>query len=369
MAQEFLQFVRRPTFRPAIMLPSAIVLIFSLFTLSAATDPQRVLPVVSVGIVDLDADSPAALGTRLAAGLDAALPMAVIPFAAEATARGALDEGDVAAVLIIPSGFSAAVAAGDAIRLPVLASQHLSQIESQLATTLPAQLQAVIGGAVAGLASGGEAPAAPTIVVAPELLHAAPNATALVAPPTMLQATWLAALAGSILLFLTTRGDRRREAALPVAILRSAVPPVAFAIAGLVLAFVVCWTTGLWSSFLALWATVWISATGVALLSMGLFSVLGFFAIVILLPTVFYQAALAGAQAPIAALPDWLGWAADLFPFHAVIEGYRRVLIGGPDGWSPWGTMLVVAASGLALIWIGTFLYARRSPVPIAPAA
>ncbi|MGD9739197.1 MAG: ABC transporter permease [Bauldia sp.] len=363
------RLVRRPTFPPALILPTVIMLIFSFFALSAATDPQRVMPVVSLGIVDLDSASPAPIGPRLAAGLDQALPMSVVSFAAEADGRRALDEGDVVALLVIPEGFAASLGQGTPATLPIIVSQHLSQLEGQLVTTLPVQLQAVIGGAVSALAGGAaNPPPAPMVTVVPEFLHAAPNPTALVAPAVMLQATWLAGFVGALLVFITTRGERTREAALTVSMFRSVVPLVATALASLVLAIVVSWTTGLWGSVFVIWGVVWVSAAAVALLFLGLFSLLSFAAIVIVLPTVFYQAALAGAQAPIAALPDWLRWAADAVPFSAVVEGYRWALIGGPDSWNPWGTMLIIAAIGLALVWIGTFVHARLRRVTIAAA-
>ena len=53
----------------------------------------------------------------------------------------------------------------------------------------------------------------------------------------------------------------------------------------------------------------------------------------------------------------------------AEIKGYRWALIGGPDGWNPWGTMLILMAAGIALVWLGTFLHARLRPVTLAAPA
>lgn len=371
---EVLQRIREhQMLRAAIAAPIAIMIIFSLFNLTGAPDQSRLPAAVTLGIVNLDEGvpgMPAPLSQQLLAGMQAGLPVGTERFADEATARTALDEADISAILVFPAGFSRQVMAPGAVDLSFIASQHLSVAETQLAGTLSRQIQAALSAAIAGIrlanATGGGPSAEgagpvppPGANVTVELLHAAGSAAALSAPFVMTFATWIAAFVGALMAFLATRPVKGRETTVPVSGVRTLLPIAVTAVASLALAVTVAWTTGNWDVIVAIWLFAWLASAAVTLLLAGLFAVFGFFAILVALPAVFYQGALSGTQIPIGAAPDWLRSIAEALPFSDLGTGYRTLVIGGPDGSVPILLLIVTAVIGIALIWAGTWLYHR----------
>jgi len=100
---------------------------------------------------------------------------------------------------------------------------------------------------------------------------------------------------------------------------------------------------------------------------MGLFSAFSFLAIIVALPLAFYQGTIAGIIAPAAAAPGWLAWVAGIFPFNDLMFGIGTILIGGPEGAVPLGTVFVVLLAGLVLIWVGTAGHAMQANQSEAP--
>jgi len=360
-----------PLFRASIAAPIAIMLIFSLFNLTAAPDQERVPGSVTLAIVNLDEGLPdqPPLSEQLLAGLTGSIPASVRGFDDETTAVDALDDGDVSAVLVVPGGFSAAVMGEEPVRLRFVASQHLSRSEVQFTAGLARQIEGAISSAVAGIrlaaATGafpppeGAALPGPAAIVETDILHAANNAAAMSAPFVMTFATWLAAMVGALMIFLATRGEKDPAGLRPVGLLRSAIPLAVPALASLALAIVVAWTTDNWGDVFVLWLFVWLATSAIMLLMSGLFAVVGFFALLLAIPAVFYQSALSGTQAPIGATPDWLEAIADVLPFEALGTGYRSLVIGGGDGSLPVLLLLATGVVGLALIWLGTWAHMR----------
>ncbi len=319
--EEVLQRIRgHQMLRAAIAAPIAIMIIFSVFNLTAAPDQSRLPAAVRLAIVNLDEGVPgvpAPLSEQLLAGMQAGLPAGTTMFADEAAARTALEEGEVSAILVFPVGFSRQVMAPGAVEMSFIASQHLSLAETQFAGTLSRQLQASLSAAVAGIrlanaiseAPPGGGPGAappPGANVSVELLHVAATPAALSAPFVMTFATWIAAFVGALMAFLATRPVKGPETTVPVSGVRTLLPIAVTAIASLALALTVAWTSDNWGALVAIWLFAWLASAALTLLIAGLFAVLGFFAILVALPAVFYQGALSGTQIPIEAAPDWL---------------------------------------------------------------
>jgi ABC-2 type transport system permease protein len=373
---EVLQRIREhQMLRAAIAAPIAIMIIFSLFNLTSAPDQSRLPAAITLGIVNLDEGAPgmpAPLSGQLLAGMQAGLPVGTTIFADEAAARAALEDGEVSAILVFPAGFSRQVLAPGSVDVSFVASQHLSLAETQFAGTLSRQLQASLSAAVAEIrlanAAGGAPPGGgpgaarpPAANVTVELLHVAATPAALSAPFVMTFATWIAAFVGALMAFLATRPVKGPETTVPVSGVRTLLPIAVTAIASLALAVTVAWTTGNWSAIVAIWLFAWLASAALTLLIAGLFAVLSFFAILLVLPAVFYQGALSGTQLPIEAAPDWLRNIAEALPFSDLGTGYRSLVIGGPDGSAPIMLLIVTAVIGIALIWTGTWLYHRVS--------
>ncbi len=370
------------TFRPALVAPILIMIVFSFFNLTSAPDQARVPAAMTLGVVNLDQGVPfvpVKLSDQLLQRLGSALPFAVATYPDEAAARAALDAGAATAILVLPADFSLKAMGRDPLTVKVLNSQHRSMAETQFGGTLPQLFQANLSAAIASLrlaAAQGALPAAPAagetpaltlpVTVETETLHQAANAAALLAPFVMTFATWIAGLVGALMLFIATRTERGPGSALPVATIRTLLPlPVTLA-ASLLLSLVVAWTADAWPHFLALWGISWLGALAATLLVTGLLAVFSFWALVVVLPAVFYQGALAGAQMPLAAAPDWLQRVGEVLPFADLAASYRAILIGGPEGSVALPTLALAAALGIVLIWAGTLLYGllRRAPVP-----
>ncbi len=354
-----------PFFRGALVAPIAIMFI-SFFGLSAAPDPSRVARAVTLGIVNLDEGAPMLpikVGDQLVTGLTANAPFSTRALATEEEGKAALDAGEVSALLILPPEFTKAVAQRGAIPVPIriVTSQHLSAMEAQLGAAVPAQIQLGINTALGMIAKAFGIQGAPTVSAATEVLHASPSGAASAAPIAATSAIWLAGFVGSLMLYLATR--RAPSPAGPIAALRSVLPIASTGAASLLLALTVAGIAGAWSSVLTLWGIGWLAAYAITLLSLGLFSVIGFWAILVVLPLAFWQPVLSGAQMPVAGAADWLRAVGEAAPFHVVPAAFRSVLIGGPDH-----GFLVVAASaaiaGLVLVWAGTYAWSMIRPLP-----
>ena len=294
-----------------------------------------------------------------------ALPFATQTFADEATAREALDNGEIAAAIVLPADFSQSVLGGGTVNAAVLRSDHLSAVEVQFGRVLQGQIQGALALAVVGVRSamaGAPAAGAPPVLVTANTLHAVTDARLLQAPFVLSFAAWMAGLIGSIMLFIGSRGILNAGAARDVAALRTAIPVVAALGSSLIAILMVGLVTGRWEGFLELWAFQWL-VVGTAMMTLSaILSVLGFAGILVAVPLVFYQGAVSGNLAPSGAAPDWIAWLGDILPLEQMAMGVRTLLIGGPEGSVPWGPAALVLAGAVVAIWVGTYGYAMRKP-------
>ncbi len=349
--------VTSPGFRSAMIAPVALMLIFSFFNLSAAPDPDRIAGSITIGVVNHDTGMtfpPIKISSRIMAGMAENLPFGVRNFATDAAARAALETGDISAAIIFPADFSKFTASGDPIEITILNSQHLSLMETSIAGQLPMLLQSALSAAVATVRLSlekGQLPSGGFPVTANvETLYTANNGAALAAPFVVSFASWLAAMVGAMLIFLATKDSHNGKAR---AIIRSLPPIISALIASVVLATLVCWTSGNWAIFIKLWASAWIILLSLSWLLAGLFAVFNMLAMLIILPMVFFQTAIGGAQAPVKAAPDWLRGIGEMIPFDVVSQTYRTIIIGGNAPF-PWLILLATAGIGLTLIWVGS---------------
>ncbi|GEM_PF-367913 len=363
MFQNFKIIRTHQLFVPAMLVPTAIMLIFSLFSLTAPLDSVKVSAAFKLGIVNEDTGltfPPLKVSTRMLEGMGQNLPFQLVELDTKEHATTALDRGDVAAVLIFPPKFSKLAATGENIELEILNGNHLTLLETQLSTQLPMVMQANFSAAVLMLRDAlgkGQLPNGTFPVTAKvTTLHKAKNAATLVAPFVMTFTTWLASFVGAMMLYLaskeTTRGSGK-------AFIRTALPVIVTGLASATLALIVATTTGDFGLMLSVWVTVWMASVAVTWLVGGLFATGGMAALVLVIPAVFYQTAIGGAQAPLAAAPDWLQNVSKLLPFDQLGAMYRATVFGGGAD-IPYDLLAITAATGLVLIWIGSML---RGPV------
>lgn len=140
-----------PVLRGALIAPPLVVLVFSLFNLTAVIDQAAVVRTLTLAVVDLDAGAPAPppigtfrLGDRAVAALEGQMPLRLARFDDVANATKALDDGLAVAVLIIPADFTATAVAGNPPTIEVIVSEHLSVLETQVSRQLPQQVQAAL---------------------------------------------------------------------------------------------------------------------------------------------------------------------------------------------------------------------------------
>ena len=377
MANETIARIRaNPTFRAAIVAPAVIVVIFVIFNLTAAVDPEAAGRAMRLGIVNLDqgATGPAGemrLSEQILEGLSGRAPFAVEALESEAAARDALDSGEVFAVLIVSEDFTRAALGGAPVIARILTSEHLSLAEIQLGASFPGMIEANLGAAVtmARLAVAARVqgpPGPPPVTVVTERLHVAASARLRIAPLVLMFATGLSSLIGAILLHVASRGPHPRGGFAAVALIRTALPVVATGLAMLLAAVMVGLATEVWDGFVPLWLYGWFVAGTFMLGLVGLFSLLGFFAVIVGVPLVFYQGVAAGVTVPAAAAPSWVSWINDVLPLVEVLRGWRTILIGGPEGPLPMTEIGIVLAVGVVLIWVATGLHIALRPAKAA---
>ena len=373
MASETLARIRaHSSFRGAVVAPAVIATIFVLFNLTGAVDPEAASGAMRLGIVNLDEGAPGPAGElrlseQILEGLGGRAPFAVVPFEAETAAVAALDAGDVFAVLVLPEDFTRSALGGAPVSARALVSEHRSIAEAQLGAALPATIEASLGAAVtmARLAVAARIqgpPGPPPVSVAIEPLYVAANARMRVAPIVLMFASGLGGLAGAVLLHAATRARVPRGAFAGVALVRTGLPVVATALASVLAAVIVGLATEVWDGFVTLWLYGWLIGGTIMLGLVGLFSVLGFLAVIVGVPLVFYQALAAGALAPAAAAPSWVSWINEVLPLPEILAGWRTILIGGPEGGIPVTEVVAVLAVGVVLIWVATGMHAALRP-------
>ena len=353
MSSSMAQFRRSELFKPAIMVPAIIMLIFSLFNLTAPADPVRTASAFNLGVVNQDEGltfPPMKLATMAINGISGNLPFNLMELDNPEIARSALEAGEVATVIVFPEDFSKLAVGDKNFSIEILKTQHLTVSETQIASQLPMMIEFALSSAVANLRlarSKGQMPSLDLTVTADvDTLHSAESTATLPAPFVMTFTSWLAAMVGTILLFLATS----QMARLNRAYIRTLVPVMTMGLASFVLALVVAFTTSQWDQFIGVWLSVWIVSLCLVWLFMGIFEVAGIWSLVVILPAVFYQSVLGGSMAPIAAAPNWLREIGEIIPFDSIGVAYRGVIYNTGGG-LPFIWLLSAALIGIILIW------------------
>ena len=347
------QFRRSELFKPAIMVPAMIMLIFSLFNLTAPADPVRSSSAFNLGVVNQDEGlnfPPMKLATFAMDGISGNLPFTVTELDNPEIARSALESGEVATVILFPADFSKLAVSDKNFIIEIWNTQHLTVAETQMASQLPMMIQMALSAGVANLRlamSKSQMPSLDLTVTANvETLHRAESTATLPAPFVMTFTSWLAAMVGTILLFLATS----QMASMNRAYIRTLVPVMTMGLASFVLALVVILTTSQWGQFIDIWLSVWIVSLCLVWLFMGIFEIAGLWSLVVILPAVFYQSVLGGSMAPVAAAPDWLREIGEIIPFDSIGAAYRGVMYEAGGG-LPFIWLLSAALIGIILIW------------------
>ncbi|WP_068305036.1 ABC transporter permease [Pararhodobacter sp. CCB-MM2] len=352
----------RPILRGALIVPSVIALIFSLFNLTVAPDPAAMAAHVTIATVNEDTGlpfPPVNMASRMIEGLGSRLPMHLQAFDTEASARAALEAEEVAALIVFPADFSTAIAGQGPVPLTLVTSGSLTMGEAQMTGALPAMLESGVASAVQGirlaLAQGRMPDMTPPVALQSEVLNAPVNAAARMAPFIANFVTALSALVGGIIGWVGTRGLAGTRGAA----LRTLFPVIALPLSAAVLAAIVTSLAG--GSFLALWLAV--AGLGIAFgwFFAGSLALFGPLALVVLVPLVFWQPALGGAQMPLAAGPAWLQ-NASVLGLDQIGGHYRAILLGGSTGF-PWALAGIAAVAGLTMIWLRGALVRQTAPV------
>jgi len=353
MSSSIDQFRRSELFKPAIMVPAMIMLIFSLFNLTAPAEPERTAAAFNLGVVNQDEGltfPPMKLASLAMEGIAGSMPFTVTVLDDPEIARAALESGDVATVILFPADFSKLAVSDKNFSIEIWNTQHLTVAETQMASQLPMMIQMALSAGVANLRlamSKSQMPSLDLTVTANvETLHRAENTAILPAPFVMTFTSWLAAMVGTILLFLATS----QMASMNRAYVRTLVPVMTMGLASFVLALVVIFTTSQWGLFIGIWLNVWLVSLCLVWLFMGIFEVAGLWSLVVILPTVFYQSVLGGSMAPVAAAPDWLREIGEVIPFDSIGAAYRGVMYDAGGG-LPFIWLLSAALIGIILIW------------------
>ncbi|MEC7762776.1 MAG: ABC transporter [Pseudomonadota bacterium] len=354
-------FFQGPMAKQAIIVPVLIMLIFSVFNLTAPMDPARTVQSVTLGIVNQDEGlqmPPVKVSERMLQGLSGQMPFATQSFDDSDAAVAALEAGDISVLLVFPTDFSAKAFRGDQASFEIVTSPAVTVAEFQMAQQLERMLPAAMSAGVASLRLAmekGQMPtgAMPVTAEVSSIAEVGPMAK-LQAPFVMLFTTWLAGFVGALMMTLATRGRADRGT---VALTRTLIPVLVTGFASFCLSLIVGATAG-WETFLPAWIVVWPTTLALTWLFVGLLSLLGLWMIAVILPLVFYQSAIGGVMAPAAAAPDWLtaitGWAG----LDQIGAAYRGAVHGVGMSY-PVVLVASIAILGLALIWIRATLPAR----------
>ena len=253
-------------------------------------------------------------------------------------------------MILFPEDFSKLAVGDKNFSIEIWNTQHLTVAETQMASQLPIMIQMALSSGVANLRlamSKGQMPSLDLTVTADvETIHKAESMATLPAPFVMTFTSWLAAMVGTILLFLATN----KMASMNRAYIRTLIPVITMGLASFVLALVVILTTSQWGLFIDIWLSVWIVSICLVWLFMGIFEVAGLWSLLVILPAVFYQSVLGGSMAPVAAAPNWLREIGEIIPFDSIGAAYRGIMYDAGGG-LPFIWLLSAALIGIILIW------------------
>ena len=359
MPSSFSDFRRSELFKPAIIVPTVIMLVFSIFNLTAPSDPARISSSFELGIVNEDVGPSLPLfSIQAIKGLSKSLPFRVTLLKDSDAAKDALLKGKVSSVITFPEDFSQLALSNKNLSIGVLNSQHLTIAETQIASQLPSMVQIALSTFVSNLRASklnNQSPDSGMLVTTNvKTMFKAKSLASLPAPFVMSFTTWMASMVGAILLFLGTR----QMAFLNRAYVRTIVPIMTMGFASFALATVITLTTLQWEVFLMAWLSVWLVSVCLTWLFLGIFEIIGLSALLIILPLVQYQSVLSGSVAPVSAAPDWLERIGTAVPFDAIGAAYRAIIFGS-DASLPFIWLLSAALIGIVLSW-GSAIFKGR---------
>ena len=210
MPSSFSDFRRSQLFKPAIIVPTVIMLVFSIFNLTAPSDPARISSSFELGIVNKDVGpSLPLISIQAIKGLSKNLPFRVTLLKDSDAAKDALLKGKVSSVLTFPENFSQLALSNKNLSIGVLNSQHLTIAETQIAGQLPTMVQIALSTFVSNLRTSklnNQSPNSGMLVTTNvQTMFKAKSLASLPAPFVMSFTTWMASMVGAILLFLGTR--------------------------------------------------------------------------------------------------------------------------------------------------------------------
>ena len=344
-------FRRSKLFRAAVVVPILIALIFSLFNLTAPNDPEKISSNFKLGIVNLDASLELPLiSTQAIKTISRSLPFRVALFRTSDAAKEALSDGRISSVIIFPENFSELALSDRSINIKVISTEHLTVSETQIAKQLPSMFQMGLSTFISNLRLAKIENKPPSnqmpITIENEALYKANSLASMPSPFVMNFVTWLTAMVGSVLLFLSTN----QITLLNRAYVRTVVPVMTMGASSFILAIVVTTSTQQWGSFFMLWLAPWLVSVCLCWLFIGTFTVIGLSAMVVILPTVFYQSVLSGTMIPLTAAPDWLELIGTWIPFDSIGKAYRAIIFDS-DGGLPYLWISGAAFIGLLLNW------------------
>jgi len=344
-------FRRSKLFRAAVIVPILIALIFSLFNLTAPNDPEKISSNFKLGIVNLDTSIQFPLiSTQAIKTISRSLPFRVGLFKTPDEAKEALSEGKISSVIIFPENFSELALGEKSITVKMISSDHLTVSETQIAKQLPSMFQMGLSTFISNLrlAKIKNEPPSPKmpVMIENETMHKAHSLASISSPFVMNFVTWLTAMVGSVLLFLATN----QMTLLNRAYVRTVTPIMTMGASSLVLAIVVTTSTQQWGSFFMLWLAPWLISVCLSWFFLGVFTIIGLSAMIVILPIVFYQSVLSGTIIPLTAAPEWLELIGTWVPFDSIGKAYRAIIFES-NGSLPYLWLSATAFLGLLLNW------------------
>jgi len=352
-------FRRSKLFRAAIIVPTLIALIFSIFNLTSPNDPEKISSNFRLGIVNLDTSTSFPLiSTQAIKVISRSLPFRVALFKDSENAKMALSNGEISSVIIFPEDFSEQALSENSLNIKVINSDHLTVSETQIASQLPSTFQLGLSAFISNLRLAKFQNIAPSsempIQVELENLYKAQSLASIPSPFVMSFITWLSSMVGSALLFLATS----QITLLNRAYIRTVIPVMIMGVSSLALALVVTFTTMQWEVFFMSWLFSWFISVCLSWFFLGVFASLGLTALLVILPVVFYQPALSGTMIPLTAAPEWLEFIGSSIPFDSIGRAYRSVIFGS-SGSLPLLWLGSSALIGLFLNWVSDILRGR----------
>ena len=99
-----------------------------------------------------------------------------------------------------------------------------------------------------------------------------------------------------------------------------------------------------------LWLVPWLVSVCLSWLFLGIFTIIGLYAMLVILPAVFYQSVLSGTMIPLTAAPEWLELVGTWIPFDSIGKAYRAIIFESA-GRLPYLWLSGAAFIGLLLNW------------------